>query len=109
MRISLCPDFKDKDEWKGIYFNDDLTEQQANEQCDLRALAAYAKNKSFNSYVKDGNLWLDGRGYRYEEIHRLPHEISFQSKEHSHPRGQSDSISEPTLATLELISMQPHL
>ena len=56
---------KDNEEWKGVFFNDDLTEQQANEQRDLRALSAYAKTKNFNSNVKAGALWLDGRRYRY--------------------------------------------
>ena len=45
---------KEKDEWNKVYFNDDLTEQQANEQRDLRALTAFAKSKGFNSNVKAG-------------------------------------------------------
>ena len=75
---------KDNDEWKGIYFNDDLTERQANEQRDLRALAAFAKSKDFNASVKAGNLWLDGRRYRYEELHRLPADISLIKAKNLH-------------------------
>ena len=75
---------KDKEEWKGVYFNDDLTEQQANEQRDLRALAAFAKSKGFNSNVKAGGLWLDGQKYRYEELHRLPEEISLLKAKNLH-------------------------
>ena len=75
---------KDKDEWRGVFFNDDLTEQQANEQRDLRALAAFAKTKGFNSNVKAGLLWLDGRRYRYEEIHRLPEGISLLHAKNIH-------------------------
>ena len=75
---------KDNEDWKGVFFNDDLTEQQANEQRDLRALAAFAKTKGFNSNVKAGNLWLDGRRFRYEELHRLPEEISLLKAKNLH-------------------------
>ena len=49
---------KDKEEWKRTYFNDDLTEQQASEQRDLRSPAAFAKSKGFNAQVKAGTLYL---------------------------------------------------
>ena len=75
---------KDKDEWRGVFFGDDLTEQQANEQRDLRALAAYAKTREFNASVKVGTLWLDGRRYRYEELHRLPEGISLIKAKNLH-------------------------
>ena len=67
---------KDKEEWKKVYFNDDLTEQQASEQRDLRSLAAFAKSRGFNAQVKAGALSLDGRRFRYDELHRLPEGIS---------------------------------
>ena len=67
---------KDKEAWKNVYLNDDLTVQQSNEQRDLRALAAYAKSRGYTSNVKAGALWIDGRKYRYDEIHRLPNDIS---------------------------------
>ena len=75
---------KDKEEWRNIFFNDDLTEQQANEQRDLRALAAYAKNKGFNASVRAGFLCLDGRRYRYDEIHRLPEGITLINAKNLH-------------------------
>ena len=65
-----------KDEWNRVYFNDDLTETQANEQRDLRALAAYAKSKGYNARVKAGNLLLDSRSFRHQDIVKLPHDIS---------------------------------
>ena len=75
---------KNKEEYKGIYFNDDLTEQQANEQRDLRALAVFAKTKGFTSNVKAGALWLDGRKFRYEDLHRLPEDISLIKAKNLH-------------------------
>ena len=75
---------KDKNEYRGVFFNDDLTEQQANEQRDLRALSAYAKTKGFNSKVKAGALWLDGRKYRYEDRHRLPDGITLLNAKNIH-------------------------
>ena len=67
---------KGKDDWKNVYFNDDLTEQQASEHRDLRALSAFAKTKGYNSNVRAGALWLEGRKYRYEDLHHLPDDIS---------------------------------
>ena len=67
---------KDKDEWDRIYFNDDLTETQANEQRDIRALAAFAKTRGYDAKVKAGNLVLDGRGYKYHNLNKLPPDIS---------------------------------
>ena len=75
---------KDKEDWKKVFFNDNLTEKQANEQRDLRALAAYAKSKDYNASVKGGVLWIDGRHYRYEEIHRLPGDISLINAKNLH-------------------------
>ena len=65
-----------KEEWRRVYFNDDLTETQANEQRDIRALAAFAKTKGYNARVKAGNLLLDGRSYRYQDIGKLPGDIT---------------------------------
>ena len=62
--------------WSRVYFNDDLTETQANEQRDIRALAAFAKTKGYNVRVKAGNLLLDGRNYRYQDIEKLPGDVS---------------------------------
>ena len=67
---------KDIEIWKRVYFNDDHTEQQAGEQRDLHALAAFAKLKRCNSMVSGGSLWLDGRKFRYEDLHHLLQEIS---------------------------------
>ena len=75
---------KDNDTWQKIYFNDDLTEEQANEQRDLRALAAYAKAKGFNANVKAGALWFEGRKYRYEEMHHLPEGITLLNAKNLH-------------------------
>ena len=67
---------KGKDKWKNVYFNDDLTELQAIEQRDLRALVAYAKKIGREAKVKTGAFWYEGRRYRHEDLHRLPQEIS---------------------------------
>ena len=63
---------KDNADWEKVFFNDDLTEEQTGEQRDLRALAAYARELGHVSIVKAGLLILDGRRFRYDEIHRLP-------------------------------------
>ena len=65
-----------KEEWKSVYFNDDLTETQSNEQRDIRALSAYAKTKGYNARVKAGNLIIDGRSFRYQDLSKLPGDIS---------------------------------
>ena len=65
-----------KDQWKEVYFNDDLTEIQQIEQRDLRSLAAYAKKIGREAKVKAGAFWLEGRKFRYEDLHRLPKELS---------------------------------
>ena len=65
-----------KEEWSKVYFNDDLTETQANEQRDIRALAAFAKTKGYDAKVKAGNLMIDGRSYKYHELNKLPNDIS---------------------------------
>ena len=65
-----------KEEWSRVYFNDDLTETQANEQRDIRALAAFAKTKGYDARVKAGNLTIDGRIYKYHELNKLPVDIS---------------------------------
>ena len=75
---------KDKEEWRNVYFNDDLTEVQANEQRDLRSLAAFAKTKGFAANVRAGALWLDGRKFRYEELHRLPADITLINAKNLH-------------------------
>ena len=80
---------KDKEEWKSVYFNDDLTEEQANEQRDLRALAAFAKTKGYNSNVRAGALWLEGRKFRHDEIHRLPEDVSLLKAKNIHILGDT--------------------
>ena len=65
-----------KEEWNRVYFNDDLTETQANEQRDVRALAAYAKSVGYNVRVKAGNLVLDGRIFKYHELYKLPRDLT---------------------------------
>ena len=75
---------KDNDNWQGIFFNDDLTEQQSNEQRDLRALAGFAKSKGCRASVKAGVLWLDGRKFRYEDLHRLPDGITLMNAKNLH-------------------------
>ena len=67
---------KGNEDWEKIFFNDDLTETQAGEQRDLRALAAYARDLGHVSIVKAGLLYLDTRRYRYDEIHKLPEGIN---------------------------------
>ena len=42
--------------WSGVFFNDDLTEIQACEQRDLRALAAYARNQGKEAQVVSSSL-----------------------------------------------------
>ena len=54
--------------------DDDWTETQASEQRNLRALAAYAKGRE--AAVKAGVLWLEGRRFRYEDLFKLPEDIS---------------------------------
>ena len=98
---------KDKEEWKEVYFNDDLTEQKANEQRDLRALAAFAKTKGYNSNVRAGALWLNGCKFRYDELYRLPDDISLLKAKNIHIL--SYSIPEPTLTSLEPIPQQHHI
>ena len=65
-----------RDEWKSLYFNDNLTKTQFNEQRDIRALAVFARNKDYNSRVRAGNLILDGRNFRYQDLNKLPGDIS---------------------------------
>ena len=67
---------KGKDQWKNVYFNDDLTELQQIEQRDLRSLVAYAKKVGKEASVRAGAFWYEGRKYRYDELHRLPLEIT---------------------------------
>ena len=67
---------KGKDKWNNVFFNDDLREQQAIEQRDLRSLVAYAKKIGREAKVKTGAFWYEGRRYRHEDLHRLPQEIS---------------------------------
>ena len=62
--------------WSKVYFSDDLTETQANKQRVLRALAAYAKSLGYNARVKAGNLEIDGRKFRYQDLNKLPRDIS---------------------------------
>ena len=65
-----------KEEWRRVFINDDLTETQANEQRDLRALAAFAKSKGYNTRARAGILELEGRKFRYHELNRLPEDLS---------------------------------
>ena len=67
---------KGKEAWKDVYFNDDLTELQQIEQRDIRSLLAYAKLIGKEAKVRGGAPWYEGRRYRYEDLHRLPEEIS---------------------------------
>ena len=67
---------KGKDRWNNVYFNDDYTELQANKQRDLQALVTYAKSVGKEARVKAGAFWYEGRQYKYEELHRLPPELS---------------------------------
>ena len=67
---------KGSEKWKNVYFNDDHTELQATEQRDLRAFAAYAKGIGREASVKAGVLWFEGRRFRYEDLFKLPHDIS---------------------------------
>ena len=67
---------KGNDLWRNVYFNDDLTEIQANEQRDLRSLAAYAKSQGKEAGVRGGAPWYENRKYRYDELHILPPGIS---------------------------------
>ena len=73
-----------KDEWKHVFFNDDLTELQESEQRDLRALVAYARSLKKEAKIKAGALWLEGRKYKYEELHKLPPEISLSKAKTLH-------------------------
>ena len=60
---------KGKEEWNMIFFNDDLTETQENEQRDLRALAAFARDLGHESVVKAGLLFFDTTNYT--DCHRV--------------------------------------
>ena len=70
--------------WEKVYFNDDLTEIQAGEQRDLRALAAFARDIGQESKVKAGQLHLGGRRYRYDELFKLPGEITLLQAKNRH-------------------------
>ena len=62
--------FKDKEEWSRVFFNEDVTEMQANEQRDLWALF---KSKEYNACKCEGRCAVARRQvYRYDDIHRLP-------------------------------------
>ena len=67
---------KGKEEWAKVFFNDHWTEQQFAEQRDLRALAAYATSKGREASVRAGVLWFEGRKLRYEDLFKLPNDIS---------------------------------
>ena len=67
---------KGKDQWQNVFFNDDLTELQQIEQRDLRSLVAYTKKIGKEASVRAGAFWFEGRKYRYEDLHRLPPEIT---------------------------------
>ena len=64
------------DAWRDVYFNDDLTEIQEIERRDLKSLVALAKKIGKEAKIKTGAFWYEGRRYGYEELHRLPPEIS---------------------------------
>ena len=59
-----------------IWFNDDLTEQQANERRDLCALAAYARSKEKEANVKSEILVLNKQKYMYEDLFKQPPDIT---------------------------------
>ena len=67
---------KGKEGWDRVFFNDDLTERQIGEQRDLRSLAAYARDLGHDATVKAGLLVLDSRRFRYDELSKLPGDIS---------------------------------
>ena len=57
-----------KEEGRRVFFNDDLTETQASEQRDLRALAAFAKARGYEARARAGLLELERMRYRYHEL-----------------------------------------
>ena len=67
-----------------MFFNNDWTEQQAVEQRDLRALAAFANSKGREAVVKAGVLWFEGRKLRYEDLFKLPEDISLMKAKTLH-------------------------
>ena len=70
--FSHLKNLQGKDEWKHVYFNDDLTKLQESKQRDLRALITYAKSLKREAKIRANAFWLEGRKYRYEELHKLP-------------------------------------
>ena len=75
---------KGKEIWNNVYFNDNWTEQQAVEQRDLRVLAALANSKGREAVVKAGVLWFEGRELRYEDLFKLPEDISLMKAKTLH-------------------------
>ena len=67
---------KGNDRWRLVFFNDDLTEFQANEQKDLRSPVPDAISLAREDSFKANSFWLGGRQYRYEQLRKLPPEIS---------------------------------
>ena len=69
---------KDLERWNRVFINDDLTECQQNQQRDLRALAAFARSKGYNSSVRSTFIVVQGKKYSYQELGRLAPEISLE-------------------------------
>ena len=66
------------DRWDRVYVNDDLTEMQVNQVRDLRSLSAYARSTGQISTVRATFIWVAGKRYSYEEVHKLAPELTFE-------------------------------
>ena len=66
------------EKWSKVFISDDLTETQQRQVRDLRALAAYARELGYDSGVRGTFLIVDRRRYRYEDLNKLPNELSME-------------------------------
>ena len=69
---------QDKEEWIGVYINDDLTECQQNQARDLRALAAYARSKGFVATARSTHIVVRGKKFVYSELFKLGPELTLE-------------------------------
>ena len=90
-----------------IFFNDDLTENKSGEQKDLRALTAFVKELGHNSIVKAGLFFLNGRGYRYDKLFKLPEGISLLRAKNLHIlEDKANSLPKSSLTPFKHIPLQ---
>ena len=69
---------KGLEQWNGVFVGDDLTETQQRQLRDLKALSAYARSEGIDARIRSNCIVVEGRKYRYEEIHRLAPRLSLE-------------------------------